>query len=432
MRQKISLTSSLRAATRGAWPAMVTFLSVLFLSASLATDSLAQDKKNKKDKKSEREQAIQDSIARVNYERELNKNWSFGWENYKNKQYADVSRYFWKVAELDTGRKFTKLYNYLGQSYFELGLPDSAQMVYEKGVEIFPEDAGLRRNLAYLFTARDQLDKAIEEYEKIQELGEVTEDDLRRLAPLYVRTNQNDKAIKAYEDLLAKVPNDQEALNTLSALYKATGEEGKMLENLEATLARNPNDSKTLFTLAKARFDRQEYDLAIKHLQDYRKLVPNDWFAVELMGNAQQNLGKYREAIVTYDEIVKANPDHKKVWVEMSHCHRELGDFSSARRAANRALQADAKYGEAFIAIGRAIETCADKCSNNKGKRDFNDKLVYKMAYNQYQQALQDLDSKAEARQRIEYLQPAIPTNEDYFMNKNQDKPQGECYTWLR
>ncbi len=87
------------------------------------------------------------------------------------------------------------MFDFLSQTYLQLNQPDSAQLVYELGVKILPNDASLRRNLAQLLAARAQLDLALAEYERIIPLGAATEDDYRRLANLYVRNNQYEKAI---------------------------------------------------------------------------------------------------------------------------------------------------------------------------------------------------------------------------------------------
>ncbi len=58
-------------------------------------------------------------------------------------------------------------------------------------------------------------------------------------------------------------------------------------------------------------------------------------------------------------------------------------------------------------------------------------KLVYELAYFQYEKALQDLATRTEARQRLKFLEAAIPNKEDRFMNKGKAKAAGPCYQWI-
>jgi tetratricopeptide (TPR) repeat protein len=426
---------------------------LIFLVAAAAP---AQEKNGKKQKGAAPKPAVQDSFARAAYEIELNRNWSFGFQHYRNRQYAEVPRYFWKVVAMDTAQKspgsadhggastppdttkpaapsraFPQVFDFLGQAYLQLNKPDSAQLVYALGAKTLPNDAGLRRNLAQLLAARSQLDLALAEYERIIALGAATEDDYRRLANLHVRANHYDQAIAACEKILALNPNDAEIRQTLSALYKAAGREDAALESMEMALAKNPNDPRIIFDLAQAHFNRQQYEKVIDLLPRFNKLVPNDRFALELLGDAQVRLSDYRGALKTYEQIVAAKPDDKKVLVKIADCHRELGDFPAARRFANKALVADGKYGAAYMALGQVYEACADKCAAPKSKTEYDDKLVYELAYFQYEKALQDLETRTAARQRLKFLEAAIPNKADRFMNKGKTKAAGPCYQWI-
>jgi tetratricopeptide (TPR) repeat protein len=328
-------------------------------------------------------------------------------------------------------RRFPQVFDFLGQAYLQLNQPDSAELVYALGIKIFPNDASLRRNLAQLLAARAQLDLALAEYERIIPFGAATEDDFRRMANLYVRNNQYEKAIAAYEKILALNPADAEVRKTLSTLYQATGKEDAALESLEKALTQNPNDTRIIFDLAQAYFNRQAYEKVIELLPRFNKLVPGDLLALELLGDAQVRLSHYRDALKTYEQIVAAKADDKTVLVKIANCHRELGEVSAARRFASKALVVDGKYGAAYMALGQIYETCADQCVAQKDKTEFDDKLVYELAYFQYEKALQDLATRTEARQRLKFLEAAIPNKEDRFINKGKAKAAGPCYQWI-
>lgn len=68
----------------------------------------------------------------------LPRNFSFGFELYKNKQHAKAVQYFWKVVHADSARRFPGAFRYLSDSYLELHEPDSARMVYKMGRKLLP------------------------------------------------------------------------------------------------------------------------------------------------------------------------------------------------------------------------------------------------------------------------------------------------------
>ncbi|MDZ7288867.1 MAG: tetratricopeptide repeat protein [candidate division KSB1 bacterium] len=413
--------------------------------------TFSQDKNKGSERDTEQRPGGRDSLYRTDYEVELDKNWSFGFQHYRSKQYTEVPRYFWRVIEMDTiavsptatgkagvsavtranCRKFPQVFDFLGQTYLQLNKPDSAELVYALGVRTFPHAANLRHHLAALLEARAQFDSALAQYERIITLGAATEDDYRRLVNLYIHAKQYDQAIAACEKILVLSPNDTETRNTLSTLYKATAREDAVIDNMEKALAQNPNDARIMYELAQARFNRQEYEKVVELLPRFVKLVSNDFFALELFADAQARLGRHREALQTYAQIIAARPEAKNVLVKMSDCHRALGEFPAARRFANKALAIDSQCGAAYLALGQVYQTCADQCVAQKGKIEYDDKLVYELAYFQYERALQDSTTRNESRQRLNSLAASIPQKEDRFRNKGKDKATGSCYQWI-
>jgi tetratricopeptide (TPR) repeat protein len=152
---------------------------------------------------------------------------------------------------------------------------------------------------------------------------------------------------------------------------------------------------------------------------------------LELWGETCVRLGRYRQSLQAFEQIVAAKPDDKKGLVKVSDCYRELGDFAAARRFANKALAVDAEYGMAHIALAQVYEAGAGKCVAQKGNLEYDDKLVYELAYFQYEKALQDLATRNEARQHLKLLEPLIPNENERLTNKGKEKASSACYHWL-
>ena len=367
------------------------------------------------------------------YLMELAKYWSFGFENFKNKQYRDAIKHFWRVVKLDTIDKFAeKAYRYLGDSYYRAQDPDSAQIVYELGVKQYPDNVYMHRMIAFLLTNRGLVEEAIAEYETILKLEPDAKDDWMRLAALYVKNEDIEKAIEAYDKVLALDPNNLEAQNNKAALLAATGDIEAVIAEKEKIREKDPQNAQVRFELGKMYFDGGEYELAIERFREYLALSPGDVLAMENIGTAYQRLDRYRDAIKVYKEIIELEPDNKKVMVEISRCYKELGQFRTARVWANKALAVDKNYGLGWIALGEVYEGSADRCVEQKGgKVDFNDKLVYELADSKYRKALSDPQFRAEAERHRSFIKAVLPTREDKFMHKGQTKAQGDCYAWI-
>lgn len=381
---------------------------------------------------SARQKAVEDSLQKV-YLFELNKAWSTAYEYYKNKTYRSSIEPFWRVIELDTINRFKDKYSLLSDAYIKLNVPDSAQLVLETGVKVYPGNAHLHRTLAYFYDGRGQVEDAIREYETATEIDDSQVLDWKALGNLYIKNEQIVDAIKAFEKVSILDPKDQDAQRTLSKLFKSTGDSDAAINRMEEVKKLDPKNAENIYNLGKEYFNNGDYDNAIVNFELLLQLKPGDVAAMEFLGNALQNKGNFARAINIYKDIMKISPDNKKVLTDIATSYRELGRFEEARSNARKALQIDPNYGLAYIVIGEIYESAAEKCYTARGKKapEFDDKLIYDLAYKQYERALSDLQFKDMATRRMSYINDFRPTKEDLFFHKNQTKPKDSCYNWI-
>jgi len=363
------------------------------------------------------------------YQIELKRNWSFGFENYKNRRYQDVPHFFWRVVEMDTAKAFLDVYSFLANAYLELGKPDSAFLVYEHGIQTHPDNSNLYRGLANLLVLQDHREKAIAHYQKLVEMNTAEEDDFRKLCELYLATADTLHAIEALEKVQALAPEDLEIRHRLSMLYPSGNHRANDdVQLLKLRLQLNPNDPPTLLALGKAYYYRLDYAAAAEMLGLYVEMMPNDSYAREYLGGAYLALHRFHEATIQFNVILAGNPQHPEALAMLASCHAGLKEWASARRYAHRALTVDDKNGLTYIVLGEIYEKAARDCQTAS---DFSKKLVFRLAYEQYEKAVHDSNSQNEANRRMKSLQSMLPSAKDYFMNKNQDRPDGECYSWI-
>ncbi len=379
-----------------------------------------------------RQKAIQDSLRKV-YEYELNKAWSTAYEYYKNKTYRSSIKPFWRVIELDTIDRFKDKYSLFSDAYIKLNNPDSAQIVLELGIQAYPDNAHLHRTLAYFLDSRGQTEEAIKEYEQSTEIDSSQVTDWKALGNLYIKNDQMDEAIQAFEKVVELNPKDQDAQRTLSKLYKSTGDADAAIRRMEEVKKLDPKNTENLFNLGKEYFNSGDFDNAIINFEELLKLKPDDATAMEYLGNSLQNKGNFRRAIGIYKEIMKLQPQNKKILTDIATCYRELEQFPTARTYARQALRIDPKYGLAYIVIGETYESCAEECYTTRGKKlpEFDDKLVYDLAFQQYEKAAEDIQFKDLAERKKNYIKDFRPTKEDLFFHKDQKKPKDPCYDWI-
>ena len=386
-----------------------------------------------KEKTPEQLKAVQDSLFQL-HKNELARLFSFGFEPYKHRDYSKAKRYFKRVAEKDTSGVYGRvLYQRLGDCYLRLNMPDSAEWAYRVGVGRLPNNSYFYAALGYIFRAGGRTDEAIGMYEKLIELVPDSSSYHSILGELYIKADEPDKAISSYQTAVQLNPSDQKSQEVLGNLQSQYGSIDDVIATQKTLVENDPENMKYRLDLAQTYHKAGEFESAIEQLILVIEKEPQNTLALEFLGDSYKNIDKFNDAVAIYKRILESNADDKKNLCNLSMCYTSLGRFTTAMREVGKALRLDANYGLAYITRGMVYETSAEKCVSQKGgKVAFDDKLVYKMAYDSYVRAKQDLEWRQDAERRLSYLATLIPTREDIFMHQNQTTPRGECYQWIQ
>jgi tetratricopeptide (TPR) repeat protein len=391
----------------------------------------------------EQQAAIEDSIRQAQ-EMELAKNYSYAFENYKTARttenpqhkelyFRDAVKYFWRVAELDVESKYN-IYGKLSDCYTQLDLGDSAVMVLEMGLEKFPNDTYLNQSLGYVYKTRGEWETSLQYYQVALGNEPENRDFLKVVGELYQKLDDNENAIATYRKYLELNPDDRNIQEKVTNLVRRTYSTEEYVAELISYLQSNPNDLEKRFDLAMTYLDNGENQLAIAQFQQVLEKDPKNVRALEKMGLANENLKKFRDAIRTYDKILVLDGTRKDIIAKEALDYVELGEYSRARQKAQQALRLDRSYGQAWVVMGKIYQTCADECSRGR-QLNYYDRLVYLVAYGLFRKArdVGDYDAKADADRWISYLAGSmlIPQKEDWFLNKNKKRPEGDCYSWV-
>lgn len=411
---------------------VIIIVALLLLSTIINFFGCAGTQPKEQELSPERRKAIQDSL-RKEHERRVSIQFSLGWEPYKQGDYQRAKKYFRQVAELDTSGVYGRiLYQSLGTCFLQLNQPDSAEWAYKLGIKNIPERPYPYKALAYIYRAQGRDEEAIEMYEILTNLEPDSATHYRSLGELYFKTEQPDNAILSYERVVELDPNDkqsQEILDTLLAQYRTIAE---VIKQREAMAERFPDDMNLRLELAKNYHDIGEFEKAITHLKIVTEKKPENMQALEYLGDCYQQSEKFRDAVATYNQILKVNPDDKKNLCNMAISYTSLRSYRTAMQQVRKALSIDSNFGLAYLTRGMIYEGSADKCAAQKnGKVEYDDKLVYRLAHDEYVKATRDLEWKSEAERRIKYVESMLPTKEDEFFH-NWKTPRGACYEWIQ
>jgi len=372
--------------------------------------------------------------------KEMITQYSLGYEYFKNKDYQTALPFLRQVAELrilpgvDDAGTYKGIYKQLATCYTELGMPDSALVAWKWRVEAQPDDAYAHKMILYYYESvlRDEESTRA----KLREMYDMTEEIeyLTRLKDHFLANQEYEEAIALYDELIEQEPDNAGFKHDRLNLIRQSGDPDEVKADLQKLHESNP--ANTTYILELLRFAKEENneEEMVLYIDKLLEINPEDTDALNEKALVLDNQLKYREEIGVLQQLAKLKPDDAEVHCRIAVCYIELQQWSAARAAANRALKIRPGYGLAYIRIGEAYDRCAEACVRKKGgagKRDFNDKLVSKLAYDTYARARQDAEWAAQAERGMNSLQNVIPTKEDYFMNKGKEKATGAAYAWI-
>ena len=379
--------------------------------------------------------AKEDSLAAEKYKREFLIALSTGNEHHKNKNYVDAIKPLKKAAEMDTAHQYPSTYTKLADSYLKLDKPDSALLVYEEALKIYPDNAFFYRSAGYYLAALQRTPEAIDAYMNAIKYDGETISDYKNVGPLLMSENRLEEALKVYQTLAELDPNDAQTQEIIASLLTQLGYDvDDIIEQKKKALEANPGDTTLMFEIGEMLFKEQYYQESVVYFDKLLAVTPDDASALEYKGSALQNDDKYADAIKSYEKVLKLQSDNVKVICEMATCYLELDNLQKAMSVAQQAINTNSSFGLGYIVKGDVYAKTADECINKRDKRivNFDDKLVYEKAYNFYQLgASKDIQYADLGRRKMTYVKPDTPTTEDRFMHPNQSKPGLDCYTWL-
>jgi|GEM_PF-479673 len=326
---------------------------------------------------------------------------------------------------------------------------DTMVMIYDLGVKHVTERAAsfwLLRGFALENYFEGREIEAIPAYEKSIELDFNGLDlyYIDRLGVLYT-TNMaanpefKTKAIALYRRAQEKYHDNPLPVQRLKALVTDPLE---FVTYAEKDLASDPENVEKIWEAAIANREAELWSGAERHLAKLVKKEPKNatyWYE---LGKVQQRQQRYRQAIDSYENALKFNPLLKENHLNISDCHRMLGNFTASRAAAQKATQADRNWGRPYIVIADIYKAAVERCiMQTKGgdwaKLDIDDKLVYKLAQDYYARAKSiEPAIAAEANQRIGELSTLVPAKEDLFFYRSRIQNgkmtlQSSCYDWI-
>lgn len=221
------------------------------------------------------------------------------------------------------------------ENFLRKGDYDNAFLFFEKSLAT-KETARVMVHLGDLHQARNQTDDAFSMYNNAMHNNSRFLKAYSNAAELHGKQGNLDAALSLFTKALEISPNSPERLLALGKLHIQKGNEtaaadafGKAV-NLEPKMGQVITDD--LLKTGKAQF-------AESFLRKISARVGQDAFWYNRMGIALRKQGKWKEAILEYQEAIKIDPSDENLYFNLGKAYLEGKEYTYALKYVNMALQ---------------------------------------------------------------------------------------------
>jgi len=250
---------------------------------------------------------------------------------------------------------------------------------------------------------KENLDKAIEQFQAILKLQPSDSYSALWLARLYRFENEHAEAEKVLRHVLKQEPDNGQALEQLSQLLVDEGRSPEAISLLSQ--AATDSSSPDLFDLLGDAYSQQK-DYA-KAEDAYRKAVeeePDDPSHRHGLAQALMSQDKYAEALQQFKKLAELEPGTSDNYLRMAELYRRLGQFDQAETSLLRAKQLapgnlevlyneamlyedQGRYDDAVKVLSDAIAGLKGQPADNAGQNSNALAILYEQLGRAYQEA---------------------------------------------
>lgn len=276
---------------------------------------------------------------------------NLGNDAFREEQYRDALRYYHE--ELDRFNDPTALL-YVGRSYAELGIPDSARAAYEDAIEANDTLAEAHVRLAQLMEAGGSATEALPHARRAVELQPDNPGYRYLLGRLLFAAGELEAALEQLSMVVAQRPNDHEVHYNLGQVLTRLGRSDSAAVHLAIVDSLRRVDSelnewKTFTTLYPERpavwatygfglMTAGRFSEAARAFNAALYLDPTNVDVRLMLANLNLRRGRVGAALRQYETVLRQDSARVDAWVNTGIAYARAGDPAAARAAWERAL----------------------------------------------------------------------------------------------
>ncbi len=257
--------------------------------------------------------------------------------------FEDLAQHIDEGAELfvDIASLLNSLQHYKAASHF-----------LKKGVELYPDNSDLLRELAFAYEQQDLPWQALNIYNHLLDLNPYDATVWFYVGLIYFNEENYNKALEAFD--FAVTINDADYLSWLQKahchFYNNEYNEAKSAYRIY--LDNNPLDGKVWSFYAECFESTDDSETALSYFLKSSELDSSYVDAWIGAGVCSLNLQQPAQALIYLNKALKLNSDSAEIWTYIGDSYRDMDDYEKALSAYLVVIKIDPQDGEVWKEIG--------------------------------------------------------------------------------
>ena len=234
---------------------------------------------------------------------------------------------------------------------------DRAIGLYERALELAPNEAPILSAMADAQAAQDATDTAIFYAEQAQSVAPDNMHYYKQLAELHRAAGNTDAAISVYRTLTTRFPGNKrvhlELANLLSESNQAQ-DAVALYEEVEQQMGRaTPQMYVKMLRLYRRLNDSENVARVLRALVDLR---PEERLFTQLLGQYYLKEGQTDKAVRLYEKTLQSNPSDLETAMALADLYRERGRAAAADSLLNRLSNMEGASADQLVRRARALQ----------------------------------------------------------------------------
>tara|TARA_B100000029_G_scaffold515947_1_gene625709 strand:- start:190 stop:1464 length:1275 start_codon:yes stop_codon:yes gene_type:complete len=372
-------------------------------------------------------------------EEDCDKFFSFAATNWRSKDYRGCIDQYKTALYCDCveGNQ-DNIYKYLGRSFSEMNILDSAYWAFEQGLRYEPDNEVLLELAAW---NAGKLKKTEDQFYYLDRLLEINPNNvkaLERMSDTFKKNEMFEEQINILNLWLSIDKGNKKAIAEKKIAFSNIGMDQTQVDKERWEL----DKTNVQFGLdyVDGLSENEEYDKGIEICNELLVYEPGNKRLLKSLSNLHINIYEENKALEYLEKLADLDKNNPEIMIEISEICINLSLFKKAYNWVNKAIETGKILGKGFYQRAEVLVATVEY--NRSDEIDFCDRLVYDIANQDYDNAYKN--GNLNAKIFMSQLEDFISTKGDWFLNadgaikispsdeKCSNLKQSDCYSWIK